>query len=501
MDDDQTIAFAADGKHLTQLLWTTRSTSPNTTEDACLGGSPRKFCFGQHKNLALYENLSESAPDLGKKLESSHQAAAPQRLCKSADALLTKHYMQIRGYGRTTCKGIRSYPKCGKRYQPYAEIATDREGSCTNIPGDKSSTSVENKMLQIGNFNRRTNPLDYTLCLADYKTNWDAEEHRTDNKAVRLSIESLAKHLRGLLVGFTILRETDDGSIVGEFTNLEDMNRVIRLPLAQIFGTKVKSWRILGRYQYNNYQYSAQGTQLPQRHQRYHSPASPRRRLNNFNCHSYRRYLIAPDIPDTVPALEIQNALRFQGLRTGQVLRHMPGGFSIEVLRPCDYDRLSRDGVNFFNVAAFPVYPSSENLCGKYTVVRDGKCVDSTINTFEAKSNFPIGPEVVPEIPVAILQQTQHRENIQCFKCQRYGHKATHCKYWTRCVRCGGKHKVSDCGVPMTAASCCLCKGAHHAASRECPVHTVHANAVQVTFVMARTDLKSSSFNDGRNIW
>lgn len=486
MEGERRLEFA-DREHIMQLLWNTISATSDTSKNAFLDGRLRDSSVEHHETLEFNKRLSESAPNLDMKLDSGNYIA-PQRLCKSTDTLLVKRCRQQSYGGQTTSQDIVNNIKCGKPFQCYAEFDIIRR-PCKNRRGARPSFPDSKRMLHIGNLNQITAPLDYTLCLANCKTHWESQENIKDGKAVVcLNINTLAKHVDGLLVGFAILRESGTGSIIAQFTNLEDMDRITKLPLSKIFGTKVKTWRISSRCQYSPDQQSSQCTPQTQPfHQRQPYSSSPRRRLNNYNCYSYRRYLIAPDIPDTVPAPEIQNALRFQGLRSGQVWRHMPRGFRIEVLRPCDYDRLCRDGVNFFNVAAFPVYPSSrENLASRSNASGcDGNFGYKNISQSKSETQ-----DVVPEIPFAILQQTQHRENIQCFKCQRYGHKATHCKYWTRCVRCGGKHKVIDCDVPMTAASCCLCKGPHHAASHECPVHNAHANAVQVAFAMARTNFK-----------
>jgi len=38
---------------------------------------------------------------------------------------------------------------------------------------------------------------------------------------------------------------------------------------------------------------------------------------------------------------------------------------------------------------------------------------------------------------------------LRCFKCNRYGHVAGHCRGKLRCSICGGEHKYSDCSAAV----------------------------------------------------
>ena len=59
---------------------------------------------------------------------------------------------------------------------------------------------------------------------------------------------------------------------------------------------------------------------------------------------------------------------------------------------------------------------------------------------------------------------------IQCFRCQRFGHKAVGCNIQPKCVKCGNSHFTKDCTKdPATPPTCCNCKGAHPANYRQCP--------------------------------
>ena len=57
---------------------------------------------------------------------------------------------------------------------------------------------------------------------------------------------------------------------------------------------------------------------------------------------------------------------------------------------------------------------------------------------------------------------------VQCFKCQRFGHKSQECRSNQRCLLCAGLHAHSDC--PRTEQNCANCKGKHPANANICPV-------------------------------
>jgi len=71
---------------------------------------------------------------------------------------------------------------------------------------------------------------------------------------------------------------------------------------------------------------------------------------------------------------------------------------------------------------------------------------------------------------------------VQCFNCQRFGHFARQCKRSAVCGHCAGNHPSRKCTrsndhacVDATQChhpplTCALCKGAHAASSRACPV-------------------------------
>jgi hypothetical protein len=58
--------------------------------------------------------------------------------------------------------------------------------------------------------------------------------------------------------------------------------------------------------------------------------------------------------------------------------------------------------------------------------------------------------------------------NLQCERCQRFGHTQRNCGHVPRCVACGGSHLSSECPVPRWHLQCCSCGGGHTANYRGC---------------------------------
>jgi len=62
------------------------------------------------------------------------------------------------------------------------------------------------------------------------------------------------------------------------------------------------------------------------------------------------------------------------------------------------------------------------------------------------------------------------KKEIQCFRCQKYGHKADFCQLKQKCVKCGGDHWARECPQsPSTKATCANCQGEHPANYKNCP--------------------------------
>jgi len=65
--------------------------------------------------------------------------------------------------------------------------------------------------------------------------------------------------------------------------------------------------------------------------------------------------------------------------------------------------------------------------------------------------------KIRPYIPIPLL----------CFKCNRFGHVAYHCKRNERCSKCGEQHSWTVC--PSTALNCPNGHGKHAANDKSCP--------------------------------
>lgn len=85
----------------------------------------------------------------------------------------------------------------------------------------------------------------------------------------------------------------------------------------------------------------------------------------------------------------------------------------------------------------------------------------------------------------------------QCYKCQRYHHKANVCRGKQRCVHCSGPHKHSECEEKKKGAppKCCNCKGNHPSFSEKCFTKIVetkisnHSRDYEIPYTEARASI------------
>ncbi|KAL1442147.1 hypothetical protein MTO96_030925 [Rhipicephalus appendiculatus] len=70
----------------------------------------------------------------------------------------------------------------------------------------------------------------------------------------------------------------------------------------------------------------------------------------------------------------------------------------------------------------------------------------------------------------------------RCFKCQRFGHVAKHCRGEQRCKHCGGPHDFKTC-TSKEKLVCANCGGDHPASYGRCPARTA-AQRRNKTFVL-----------------
>lgn len=61
------------------------------------------------------------------------------------------------------------------------------------------------------------------------------------------------------------------------------------------------------------------------------------------------------------------------------------------------------------------------------------------------------------------------KKDVQCFRCQKFGHVAKKCKGSVACLKCAEAHDTRDCTKPREASKkCANCGGAHAANFRRC---------------------------------
>lgn len=71
---------------------------------------------------------------------------------------------------------------------------------------------------------------------------------------------------------------------------------------------------------------------------------------------------------------------------------------------------------------------------------------------------------------VSIEAPHKRREEIQCHKCQDYGHSKNYCERRPRCVKCAGDHFTSECKQNMNVPPKCVhCDQQHTANYKGCP--------------------------------
>ncbi|KAF5283494.1 hypothetical protein FQR65_LT13882 [Abscondita terminalis] len=291
---------------------------------------------------------------------------------------------------RVKCLNAKSTRTIPEHSKQFLEITS--ESSTENVPNDFYQIRT------LGNVDS-TEPYVCSIYITSYNI-------LAGNVNMRVTIEPLVTSLEKIVTGKTRIQKTFCGIIIA-FTKEDDAEKVINLPLHQIFGGPIQVARFLsGEYK-------------------------------------FRHNIIVRDVPWCISNMEIQQALKIQGIKAGKVIRTRTH-VKIEVLNSLDMQRLLEEGLNFFNYTSFSAIPESNCNQGD------------------------------PDI-------------VQCFKCQGFWHTSTHCRQMPRCVRCGENHDVEYCPRPRNAPVCCHCGGAHHAAYKMCPVRLQHINSTYVGFQLAKS--------------
>ncbi|KAK4874521.1 hypothetical protein RN001_013881 [Aquatica leii] len=283
----------------------------------------------------------------------------------------------------------RTYSKHSQCSNQFIEITS--ESSTEDVPSDFYQVKT------LGNVHSKE-PFACSIYVTSYNI-------LDGNLNMHVTIDPLVTNIEKIVTGKTRIQKTYCGLIIA-FTKEDDAEKVIKLPLQHIFGGPIQVARFLsGEYK-------------------------------------FRHNIIIRDIPWCISNIEIQQALKLQGIRAGKVVRTRTH-VKIEVLNALDMQRLLEEGLNFFNYTSFNAIPESSSSQGE------------------------------PDI-------------VQCFKCQGFWHTSTHCRQMPRCVRCGENHDVEYCPRPRSAPVCCHCGGPHHAAYKMCPVRLQHINSTYVGFQLAK---------------
>lgn len=83
-------------------------------------------------------------------------------------------------------------------------------------------------------------------------------------------------------------------------------------------------------------------------------------------------------------------------------------------------------------------------------------------------------------LTIKIEEYSGSSRPIQCYRCQRFGHKAQCCNLQPKCVKCAGSHFTNECSKdPSTPATCTNCNGSHPANFRQCPRFQAYVRAAQ----------------------
>lgn len=98
--------------------------------------------------------------------------------------------------------------------------------------------------------------------------------------------------------------------------------------------------------------------------------------------------------------------------------------------------------------------------------------VVTTERSEEGKKIFEV--EKLGNFKVRVESKRKPANQLQCFRCQRFGHVAFRCTAKEACAFCAGPHASRDCGQERgrgLKARCANCGGEHPAFFRSCPRH------------------------------
>lgn len=213
-----------------------------------------------------------------------------------------------------------------------------------------------------------------------YITSYDILE---DNVNMKINAEPFVETVRNVVKGRIRLQKTPCGLIVA-FTSEMDADRVMRLPLQEIFEGPIQ----VVRFQTGEYKFTTN--------------------------------VIIKDVPWCISNVEIRQALKLQGIRIGRVRRSM-STFKVEVLNSLHTHKLIEEGLNFFDHTSFPTQ------------------LENTLNQAP--------PEIVQCFKCQGFWHTSNRcrQMPRCVRCGNH-HDVEYCprpRNSPICCHCGGAHHAA----------------------------------------------------------
>ncbi|XP_063974606.1 uncharacterized protein LOC135161186 [Diachasmimorpha longicaudata] len=189
----------------------------------------------------------------------------------------------------------------------------------------------------------------------------------------------------------------------------------------------------------------------------------------------YQQSIFLHDVPWAIPLEDLSSALDKQGINSA-TLDRCQSHIRIKILEVADYEKLIREGLNFFGICRFNALPAfTDRTPDLYRRITNPTRSRSDVQLFPGS-----GWTAAKDYP-----QQPGKSILQCYRCQGFWHMAAHCRQSPRCVRCGDGHYVDFCPRSRNNPICCHCLGPHHAGFRRCPVRLQLLNATPISLTLS----------------